>query len=153
MGKGHLQGKYKVDESIGYKEGTGVITYRSSYELKAFDRMRWLYYSNKIKSWSSESSVFTYDNPIKQKESRYFMDLTIEKLNGDVIFVEIKPFHETVPPKVPRKGASAESYKRAVQTFMINSSKWNAVKEWCEEHSTENKKYSFAIWTERTLKI
>jgi hypothetical protein len=147
------KGKFKVSKSDGYNtlnENT-IITYRSSWELDVMKKLILLYKAKRIKSWSSESTVFEYYSPYDKKQHRYFMDFTIELLNGNIIFVEVKPYSEAFIP--PKKGKNIKSYQYAVKTWITNQAKWKSVREYCE---TKNKqvgyeKYKFEIWTEKTI--
>jgi hypothetical protein len=65
--------------------------------------------------------------------------------NGNEIveaFVEIKPLHETIPPKNPR----SRSYKKSLETYVVNQAKWKYAEEFCA-----NRNLKFIIITEKEL--
>ena len=146
------KGKILTENFKGYGGKAKSITYRSSWEYVAFDKMEKLYSMKAIKNWASEESVFIYTSPIDNKEHRYFMDLTVIKNDNEVFYIEIKPFSQTVPPK-QGKNKKESTYINEIKTFRVNTAKWNAVREWCKKHTTKDKKYTFLIWTEHDLNV
>jgi len=134
------------------------VTYRSSWEFRAFEICSTLSKMGQIESWASEASVFTYHNPIKEKDSKYYMDLTIlqkdDKGRDVITFIEIKPNKETIPPKMPKNGNKI-SYNKALQTFSVNTAKWQEVDEWINNANeiAGYTKYKFVIWDELILKV
>ena len=66
------------------------------------------------------------------------------------IFIEVKPYNQSVPPKMPASNAKASefrSYNHLAEQFLVNNQKWQAAKKFCEERGTE-----FIVVTEVTLK-
>ena len=77
------------------------------------------------------------------------MDFFIEFSNGQKVIVEIKPFSETIEPKKPSKKTEKAllNYQKALQTFAINTAKWNAAKKFAQQNN-----FKFIVLTERELK-
>lgn len=146
------KGKVLVEQLSGYRGRNKVVTYRSSWEYKAFGMLSKMYNMKAISGWASEETVFKYVSPLDDKEHRYYMDLTVFKPNGDVVFIEIKPYQQTQPPNRTRNKRD-DVYAKEVNTFRVNTAKWNAVEEWCKKNSTPQKKFTFVKWTEIELKI
>lgn len=146
------KGKVLTESLDGYRGKQKVITYRSSWEYKAFMMLSKMYNMKAITGWASEETIFKYVSPLDDKEHRYFMDLTVFKPNGDVVFIEIKPYQQTQPPNRGRTKRD-DVYAKEVNTFRVNTAKWNAVEEWCKKNSTPQKKFQFVKWTEIELKI
>lgn len=122
------------------------ITYRSSWELSL---IKFLDNDDSILEWSSEEKVIIYTNPIDKKKHRYFLDFYIKYKNykGGITeaLVEIKPFHETQKP-VLTEGMSEKSKNYAVVTYLINTAKWNAAREYCKSRNM-----TFLILTEKEI--
>lgn len=143
MTKAH-KGKYKVKNPEKYKGNPNNVIYRSSWELKFFN------YCDKnpdILQWASEEPfmVVPYKSPIDGKWHRYFPDVWI-KTATDTFLIEIKPFKETQEPK--KRSRVTRKYLYEVKTWGINSNKWKAAQEFCED-----RKWKFKIITEKELKL
>lgn len=144
MGK-YYQGKYTVLNENKYEGDAANVTFRSSWEYRAF-----VYCDNesKILSWASEEVIIPYISPIDRKMHRYFMDLKITRMDAYgrkvVTLVEIKPEKETLPPV--KKGKSSKRYAEELRTFLVNKAKWAAAEKFCMEHG-----WNFVIWTENNL--
>lgn len=110
--------------------------YRSSYELKFF---KYCDLNPKITQWSSEPLAIPYISPLDGKKHRYFVDFYIV-INNIKIFVEIKPYNQTILPKTPNS--------KSIMTYEINKSKWNAAKDFAEKNNCK-----FVVLTERELSI
>jgi len=100
---------------------------------------------------NSEGRVIPYKNPITGKVSKYYMDAMMQTFNGAIWLVEIKPKSQTIPPKPPRSNAkdpvkAKENYIKAIETYAINSAKWEATEALCKE-----KGWVFKIITEKEL--
>jgi len=151
------QTKVLTEKYSGYKGKKQVIELLSSWEIKAVNYLEQLYKLKRIDGWSSEESVFEYRYSLDNKVHRYYMDFTLLK-NDKVIFVEVKPKAETIPPKRPKEFKTDKQqryYHSKVQTYIKNQDKWNAVDEWCntQNESLGYVKYKFVKWTEETLSI
>lgn len=132
-----------------------ILTKESLDSKGNFFRSSWEYHAMKffdihpgIIQWSSEPFAISYWHPIKQKQARYFIDFFIKTKNEVKFLVEVKPKKEVSAPIMPKKQTekSMESYKNAVETYLINQSKWEAAKKFCEE-----KGFKFLILTEEDL--
>lgn len=142
--------------------------YRSGYELQ------FLTYCDNCPSilrYASEPIAIPYKNPVSSfaycmrkginpndtrywKTSMYNVDFWIEVPDGAggtrKIFIEIKPYAQTIPPVKPDENAKPAAFKRynkESMTFLQNNAKWKAAKEFCSVRGCE-----FMIVTERTLK-
>lgn len=99
--------------------------------------------------WSSEEVAIPYISPIDNRRHRYFPDFVVEmKENGEIvkIMVEIKPKHQTKPPSIQKK--PTKKYINDVQTWGVNSAKWEAAEKYCDKNDME-----FQILTEDNLNI
>lgn len=141
--------------------------YRSSWELSF---CQWCDRNPKIKRWASEPISIKYRNPVANLEyckkngldtkdprnwkvSNYHTDFWIEVLgdNGSIkkIFIEIKPYNQTQPPKpIPANAKLKEQrrYAREASTYLVNKAKWVAAKEYFAKRGCE-----FSVFTEKTL--
>ena len=135
-----------VMNSIRLKDGEVEVNYKSSLEFKAF---RYCDMNKYIKKWSLEPFSIQYYKPTTKKFHRYFVDLYIEFENSQKFLVEVKSSGETVEPKKPSKKTQKAilNYQKALQTFAVNSAKWEACRQFCSE-----KGLKFIILTERELK-
>ena len=139
------QGKYKPKNPQKYKGDPSNIIYRSSWELKFFN------YCDKnpdVVQWASEEGfmVIPYKSPIDGRWHRYFPDVWMKTVNGEVFLIEIKPLKETMEPK--RRSRVTKKYLYEVKTWGINSAKWKAAQEYCDD-----RKWKFKIITEKELKL
>lgn len=100
--------------------------------------------------WSSEEFSIPYRSPIDGKIHRYFPDFYVKKKNKDesidVVVIEVKPYKQTLPPKVQTK--PTRRYITEVKAWGVNSAKWRAAKAFCED-----RKWIFKIMTEKELNI
>ena len=157
MGKKPYKSRYKKKLYIPINENKYIF---SKHNLGAQDtkyplmRSSWEYkfatycdISPSIIKWSSEPFDIKYTNPIDNKEHRYYIDFYIEvKTNSDNIekfLVEIKPFKETVKPSTK---LSEANYKKALETYITNLSKWEAAKKFASKNNMK-----FIILTEYEL--
>lgn len=147
MARKYHQGKYKVINPSKYKGNADSVTYRSSWELKAF---RYLDLHPNVIEWASEEIIIPYMSPIDGKYHRYFTDLYFKLNMGDGItkryIAEIKPKKYTQPPVAPKR--KTKSFLEECLTWEINNAKWNAAKEVCADNGIE-----FILLTEDDLGI
>jgi hypothetical protein len=141
------KGKFNPKNPSKYKgDPTGII-YRSSWELKL---MNWLDNHSDIIEWSSEEIVIPYWSPIDGKMHRYFPDFYVKKKTreGKIehVIIEVKPYAQTQEPKKQKK--ITKGYITEVKNWGINSYKWKAAKEYCDD-----RKWKFQIMTEKELGI
>lgn len=140
------KGRYKVKNIEKYKGDPTNVIYRSSWELKF---MNMCDRGEKVLEWSSEEVVIPYKSPIDGRYHRYFPDFKVKMKTAEgseVWIVEVKPFKETVQPKVQKR--RTKRYINEVMTWGKNSAKWEAAEEWCADRG-----YVFKIITENELKV
>lgn len=129
------QGYIPLNECKKYK-GNPPVIYRSSWE-KRF--CMYCETNPNIKWWTSESISIPYFNPYTQKAHQYFPDFTVELENGKRWIVEVKPKHETLKPKPPKRKTmkTVERYKRAVRIYVINVHKFEAARKYASSVNAE----------------
>ena len=97
-----------------------------------------------VVGWNSEELAIPYRSPVDGRVHRYFPDMLVKKRNGDVILVEVKPYHQTQEPKGPPKRTKAFIYEAT--TYLVNQAKWKAAEEYCKVRD-----WKFQIITEKEL--
>ena len=141
------RGYFKPRNPSKYHGDPSNIIYRSSWEAKL---MKYLDDHPDVIQWSSEEIAIPYRSPIDNKIHRYFPDFKVKKRNSvgivETLMIEVKPKSQTVPPKVQKK--PTKRYVNEVFTWGINSAKWKAAQQYCEE-----RKWKFVIMTEDQLGI
>lgn len=146
-GKNAYRGKWKPRNPGKYRGDLHNITYRSSWELKAFN---WCDTRSNILTWSSEEVVIPYKSPVDGQVHRYFVDLKFTVRNADnsvsTYLAEIKPLKFTQEPVRPKR--TSKRYVEECIMWMTNQAKWEAAREFCAR-----KGYKFTIMTEKTLGI
>ena len=136
------QGQFYPINKDKYIGDVTKIFYRSHWE---FCVMRFLDKNPKIAKWGSEVIVVKYICGTDNRLHRYFVDFVYQTQDNKTYLIEVKPKHETQPPKFKksqRKKTMVESAKR----WTKNSSKWAAAEKLCEKNG-----WHFKIWTEDTL--
>jgi len=137
-------GEYTVENPNKYI-GTKNPKYRSSWEEKF---LYWCDHSPKIYKWGYECLDITYYSPIDNKVHRYFPDFYLEiydvKNNLNKYIVEVKPYKQTIPPKIPKR--KTKNYLISVQTYITNQCKWEAANKFCA-----SKNIKFKIITENEI--
>lgn len=142
------QGKFEVKFPDKYK-GTLPIIYRSSWEHRVF---YFLDRNTSIIEWGSESVIIPYTYQIDNKVHRYYVDVVFivndKEGNQKRYLIEIKPFAQTIPPKLPKKKTpkALQRYNIAIMDHQKNEDKWAAARIWADKNG-----YIFDIWTEHTL--
>ena len=141
------KGKFQPRNPQKYLGDPSNIVYRSRWELKF---MGWLDNHPGVLQWGSEELIIPYRSPIDGRVHRYFPDFIIKKKTQDgkidTVVVEIKPKAQCSPPKVINK--PNKRYITEVQTWGINSSKWEAAVNYCKERG-----WKFEIITDIELGI
>lgn len=144
--KSFLKGFYDVINDSKYRGDLTKVTYRSSWELFF---MHWLDLNPNVVSWSSETVVVKYYSKLEDKHRRYFIDFEVRFADGTIVWYEIKPSKQTVPPKEPKNKTlkAINRFKREREVFNINLDKW-------ENASNEARKngIKFRVVTEMDLK-
>lgn len=155
-----------------YVGNPNEIICRSSWETK------WCLYccnNPSILRWSSEPIPIKYINPVKYNNlknavgkngyfdkneavmksvSNYYVDFWIEFLRDDgvveKIFIEVKPYAQTLEPTKPPMGSKLAVYKRykkEAETYAVNKAKWLYA-----EMYARSKGCKFMVVTEKTMK-
>jgi len=141
------KGFFKPQNPLKYKGNPANIIYRSLWEAKL---MGYLDKHPDVIQWSSEEFSVPYRSPIDGKIHRYFPDFYVKMKNSsgvvETVVIEVKPLKQTRPPKIQTK--PTKKYITEVKTWGINSAKWKAAKEFCED-----RKWTFKIMTEKELGI
>jgi len=126
-------------------KGRYPIISRSSWE---YQFMRWCDNDPQVLQWSSESIKIPYMDPIRRRQRRYYPDfwIKVKDKNGNIVkyVVEIKPYKESVPPKVRGKTKKARRYD--AKAYLVNQAKWRAAADYCKKMG-----YKFKVLTEREL--
>ena len=143
---------FPVNESVSVMKSFKIIddeinvNYRSGLELKC---LRYCDMNIHVKKFSLEPFAVKYLSPKDGKTHRYFIDFFIEFSNGQKFLVEVKSSGETREPKKPGKKTEKAllNYQKALQTFAINTAKWNAAKKFAQQNN-----FIFIVLTERELK-
>jgi hypothetical protein len=136
------KGKFKPKNTEKYKGDPTNVVYRSIWERNTF---RWLDENPSITLWSSEEFFIPYRCSTDNKMHRYFVDLWYRTNIDEEFIIEIKPKHQTTPPKRPVR--QNRKYINESMTYIKNISKWAAAEQYAQ-----NRGWTFAIWTEDTLK-
>ena len=147
------KGNVLTEKYKGYKGKSKKITYRSSWELTAWEKLEKLYNMRAIKGFAVEETVFQYISPLDDKPHRYYMDITMELNDGTIVFVEIKPYSQHAKKPQKTKNKKESTYLNEINTYRVNTAKWNAVREFCQKRSSKDKQYKFVIWDEYTLNV
>ena len=119
------KGRYYPKNPQKYKGDASNIVFRSGWEARV---MKWLDLNPDVVKWSSEELFVTYICKTDGKMHRYFPDFLIEFSNGKKLLVEVKPLHQTKPPKKTKKKNDV-TFLNDVMTFAKNESKWQAAQE------------------------
>src|SRR6185312_9575074 len=130
-GANAYRGKWKPRNPAKYRGNIHSITYRSSWELKAFN---WCDTRSNVLTWSSEETIIPYKSPVDGQIHRYFVDLkfTIRNKDGSVstYLAEIKPKKFTEKPTTPTR--KSKRYLEECIMFATNEANWEASKKFCD---------------------
>lgn len=167
-------------DKVKYKQGyyipkhpekclTAENVYRSGWEyffMRYCDDcpniVRWASEPIKVQYWNPVANMeycvkngLDPQNPVNWKLCNYYTDFWIEMKAGDngeirKIFIEIKPYSQTQPPKPINESASLKEhrkYNKEAETYLVNSAKWKSAAQQFAARGAE-----FMVVTERTLK-
>lgn len=131
--------------------GQRPITLRSSWEISFVKK--YLDINKNILEWSSEIIV-PYIYSLDGKRHRYFVDFfcKIKQTDGQIkeYLIEIKPFNQTQPPKMPKRKTA--KFQERVATYIKNKDKWQYAESFCKQLREEKgRDIHFRILTERDL--
>lgn len=118
--------------------------YRSGLELEYF---KTLDKNPNVIKWGSEEIVVPYF--FENAWHKYYVDLFVIFKNGDNIkkfFIEIKPYSQTIEPKVNKRKKPMTILYEAKQ-WAKNKEKWKAANEYAQKNGWE-----FKILTEKDIK-
>ena len=131
----------------------GGLYYRSSWELKL---MRYFDLNDKIVRWAAEYVSIPYElteimnnGDIRRSTHTYYPDFYYElrRSDGDVaqVVCEVKPYSETIEPKIPMNPTlkQVRNFEYAKKMLNINLHKWNESIDYCRKRGME-----FVIATE-----
>jgi hypothetical protein len=135
------KGLYRPTNPKKYVGNTKQIVYRSLLERRF---MRYCDLNPDILFWASEELPVPYLSPLDKKMHRYFPDFIVKTVNNDKFMIEIKPSRQVKQPKTPVRKTKA--YMRESFEYIKNQAKWEAAKEYCEDHNMK-----FKIITEKDL--
>lgn len=144
------QGTFKPRNPQKYVGDVNNITFRSSWELEAFN---WCDKNPSIICWNSEEVIVPYLNELDGKLHRYFVDLLIKVQTSkgiETILIEIKPesqIQRPIPPKKKTKKAMF-NYQQAIDEWIKNAQKWKAATEYAKQRN-----WKFQILNEYDLGI
>lgn len=141
-----IKSKYRPQYPSKYNGNPNDIVCRSSWE-RTF--CKWCDLTENIIQWSSEEMFIPYRDPVTKKVRRYFPDFIIRIQDSDGLIrtemIEVKPYKEVIgPPKNPKR--RTKSWLYAVTTFVTNSAKWDAARDYCSDRG-----WQFRIVTEYDL--
>lgn len=138
--KKYKQGYYYPKNKEKFISRTGYAIYRSGLEL---DYFRILDNSPMVKSWGSEEVIIPYY--FNEKMHKYYIDLYVEYINGQKLFIEIKPWKQTQEPHwSPRR--KRENYIAECIEFEKNKAKWQSAVVWAGQVNAK-----FRILTEKDI--
>lgn len=146
MASRYRQGKFSPKNPKKYLGDSTDIVYRSSWELKFFNRLD---QSSNVIGWNSEGVIIPYLSPVDNKIHRYFVDILVAAKNpaGETVvtLIEIKPFAQTKPPK-NTKNKKPERLITETKTYLVNQAKWKAATAYCA-----TKGWTFKVVTEKDI--
>lgn len=136
----YKQDYYKIQNPNKYIGDHQKCIFRSSWEKRFMIHCDT---SDKILLWSSEPVAIPYFNPINEKQKPYNVDFYAKVVydNGLVkqFLIEVKPLNQLEEPKRPTKKSEKawNSYCKAMETFIVNTAKFNAAKIYAEQRGME----------------
>lgn len=130
-----------------YRGDPTNCVYRSLWERRF---MQYCDTNESILEWSSEEVIVPYRSPLDGKIHRYFVDFWIKTKDSDskekCILVEIKPKNMTEKPMINESKKMSKSSIIKMRDWIINSTKWEAAKNYCADRGWE-----FKILTEQEI--
>lgn len=104
--------------------------------------MKYLDENQSVEWWASEELPIWYRSPVDQRTHRYFPDFIV-KTKKKTFILEVKPDHQTKPPKQKRR---TKKFLQEAATYAVNQEKWRAADIYCQERGWE-----FKLVTEKHL--
>jgi hypothetical protein len=137
--------KYKPENPEKYVGDPTKIICRSTWERKM---CKYMDKNENVLRWASEEIAIPYISPVDNKPHRYYPDFLAEIKTRDgkiqKYLIEVKPYKQTKPPTA--KSRKTKTYHINMKTYAVNSAKWKAAKELCE-----NNDWKFTLLTEKEL--
>lgn len=141
------KGRYSPRRPEKYRGDPENCFYRSSWERRF---MTFCDENDSVIEWSSEEIIVPYTSPIDGRRHRYFVDfwVRLRKPDGTIeeALVEVKPKKQTVPPSQPKSKRIARSKLTEIRNWIVNSAKWSAARDFCEDRG-----WSFKVLTEEDI--
>jgi hypothetical protein len=132
-----------------YLSENKVVTARSGWEISWITKF--LDSRTDVVGWTSEDFFIPYFYPVDNRMHRYFPDFHVhfKTKEGKIVerIIEIKPFVETLQPKVPSR--KTRTYIDRVNTYIKNQSKWAAAEKYCADLRSKGKEIYFDVITEK----
>ena len=132
-------------------KGGELPAFKSKLEWKM---MRYCDLNPAILKWCYEPpfAIVPYFDKGAKKNRHYYVDFVLwvkddtkpDKMRQ--VWVEIKPFEQTQPPKVKPKSRVTESQVFNIKTYITNQCKWAAARKYCEARG-----FDFIVVTEKEL--
>lgn len=140
-----LRGKYYLSHPEKNVRGQKYIVFKSKLEALF---IKYLDLNPDVVRWDYENPMNTipYFDPVQQRQRRYIVDFVMWVRQGPLlqeVWVEIKSFGETQPPK---KGRNTIKYNEALRTYATNIAKWKTAAKICAA-----KGKMFRVITEKDL--
>ena len=130
-----------------YKGNPNNIICRSTWETKFCN---YCDLNENILEWGSEEFYIKYLSPVDNRVHKYYPDfiIKVKESTGQIktYVIEVKPKKQTRPPKKKKK--VTQSYLYECKTYAVNTAKWAAAREFCNDRKIE-----FKIITEQELGI
>lgn len=138
--------KFTPKHPTKYIGNINNILCRSLWERKF---CKFLDENTSILRWSFETLKIPYLHPVDNQVHMYLPDFIVEKKSksGEIetLVVEIKPHKQTKEPKSGKRKSKRSLINENI-IYAINTKKWEAAKEFCNNHS-----WKFVILTEKEL--
>lgn len=138
--------KFIPNNPTKYIGDVDKIICRSLWERKF---CKFLDENKNIIRWSFETLKIPYLSPVDNQFHIYLPDFIVEKKNKEgsveTLVVEIKPLKQTKKPTIGKRKSKRSIINENI-IYAINTSKWEAAKQFCQKHS-----WKFIILTENEL--
>lgn len=148
----------KNKEKLIKANSYGGVFYRSGLEHRM---MIYLDSNENIKVWGAENLRIPYEktewNSVTERlettSHSYYPDFYYELIRSDgsisKVVAEVKPYSETVEPKLPERATAKQlkNFEYSLKMWNKNLSKWKYMIEYCQR-----KGFEFIIITEKNLK-
>lgn len=148
----------KNKEKLIKANSYGGVFYRSGLEHRM---MIYLDSNESIKVWGAENLRIPYEKTewnsvtesLQTTTHTYYPDFYYELIRSDgsisKVVAEVKPYSETIEPKLPERATAKQlkNFEYALKMWNKNLSKWKYMIDYCQR-----KGFEFIIITEKNLK-